>query len=267
MSNPRKNDESTLGQVFTLFSTASATGKTVLAINFAADLAERGYKVCVADMDNQFGDVGSYLKLEDERSLFKVYEDENVNAADLVVETEWNFDVLLSPKELDEAYQIDKEIIKKALQELRANYDYVVVDTTTGFSDMNLSILEYADVLFMPCVVDFIPSIKNLKLGIETLQRLQFESGRIRLVLNRNNSQTQISTSDVEVLLGREFQYFVDNDYKGMMQSIKEAKPIVLSDERSKIADDISAVIASELGEKADAEDNSIGGWFSSLWK
>lgn len=267
MSNPRKNDEDTLGQVFTFFSTSSATGKTILAINCAADLAKRGYKVCVADFDNQFGDVGSYLKLDDEQSLFKIYEDETINAADIIVETEWKFDVLLSPKELDEAYQIDKDITKKALQQLRVNYDYVIVDTTTGFSDLNLSILEYADVLFMPCVVDFIPSIKNLKLGIETLQKLQFEASRIRLVLNRNNSQTQISVGDVEALLGREFQYFVENDYKGIMQSIKEAKPIVLSDERSKISDDISIIIASELGEKDEKEDNSIGGWFSSLWK
>lgn len=266
MSNPRKNDESSLGLIYTFFSTASATGKTALAINSAADLAERGYKVCVADFDNQFGDVGSYLKLESENTLFNIYEDDTVNAADLVLETEWKFDVVLAPKELDEAYQITADIVKKALQQLRANYDYVIVDTTTGFSDINLGILEYTDVLFMPCVVDFIPSIKNLKLGIETLQRLQFESGRIRLVLNRNNSQTQISTSDVEALMGRKFQYYVENDYKGMMNSIKEAKPIVLSDERSKIADDISAILATELGDTPE-EDTSISGWFSSLWK
>lgn len=266
MSNQRKNDENTLGQVFTFFSTSSATGKTVLAINCAADLAKRGYKVCVADMDCQFGDVASFLKLDSDNSLFKIYENENVNAADLVVETEWNFDVLTAPKEVDEAFQITPEIVKQGINHLRANYDYVVVDTTTGFNDISMGVLEYTDVLFMPCVVDFIPSIKNMKLGVETLQHIQFDSARIRLVLNRNNSQTQISTRDVEGLLGREFQYFVENDYKGMMQSINEAKPVVLSGNGSKIANDISAIVAAELGDKK-ADDNSIGGWFSSLWK
>lgn len=266
MSNQRKNDESQPGQIFTFFSTASATGKTVLAINFAADLAERGYKVCVADFDNQFGDVAYYLRLESENSLYKAYQEENVNAADLVVETEWNFDVLLAPHELDEAYLIDKELIKRAIAQLSINYDYVLVDTTTGFSDINLVVLEHTDVLFMPCVVDFIPSIKNLKLGVETLQRLQFEAGRIRLVLNRENSQTQISTKDVEGLLGRQFQYFIDNDYKGIMQSIKDAKPIVLSENRSKIADDISSIIASELGDGKE-EEESVSSWFKKLWQ
>lgn len=266
MSNQRKNDDNSMGQVFTFFSTASATGKTALAINFAAALAERGYKVCLADLDSLFGDVANYLSVEAETTLFNAYEDEDANAADLVVPTNWKFDTLLAPKEIDEAYQIDKELVKNAVNQLRANYDYVIADTATGFSDINLAILDHTDVLFIPCVVDFIPSIKNLKLGIENLQFLQFEASRIRLILNRNNSQTQISTKDVEALLGRSFQYFVGNDYMGMMQSIKEAKPLVLSDNRSKIADDISNIISAELGEDSD-DDNSVGGWFKSLWK
>ena len=260
----RKSEDSVVGQVLTLFSTASATGKTILAINFAADLAERGYRVCLLDCDLQFGDVADYLKLSTDKSLFAMYENESTNAADLATTCRWNFDVLAAPKELDEAYVLDADIVSRAINHLRANYDYVIVDTTTGFSDINLCILEKSDYLFLPCVVDFIPSIKNLKLGLERLAEMQIDSGRMRLILNRNKAETQIGVKDVEELLGRKFDYLVANDYSGMMNSIKDGQPIVLSSKDSALADDISSIMATELGDKDSASKSGLLGW---LWK
>lgn len=263
----QRNDALEHGQVFTFFSTSSAVGKTVLAINFAADLSERGYKVCVADFDLQFGDVCNYLMLTPTQTLYdySVMNETARDAAVFVTPTQFGFDVLAAPKELDEAYIMNEDIINQAVEQLRDMYDYVILDTTTGFSAINLAILEHTDVLYLPCVVDFIPSIKNLKIGLDTLHKLQFDWQRMRIILNRNKAETQISAKDVEALLGRPFQYFVGNDYKGVMASIREGKPIVLTDKESKLADEISNIISSELGEKE--ESGGLSKWFSSLWK
>jgi len=260
----KRSEDGASGQVLTFFSTASASGKTTLAINCASDLAERGYRVCLMDADMQFGDVTNCLKLENEHNIFHMYEDEEANAADLVIKTAWKFDVLQSPYEIDEAFLIDADITNRAINHLKANYDYVVVDLATGFTDISMGVLEKTDILFLLCVVDFIPTIKDLKVGLETLQRIHFDPSRVRLILNRHNAQTQISTKDVEALLGRKFDYLVANDYKVMLQSIKSGEPIVLSQKDSRVADDISAIMANEMEDSEQKEEKS-GGFFSWL--
>lgn len=267
MSNPRRNDAEVPGQVFTFFSTASATGKTTLALNVAADLAERGFKVCLVDTDMQFGDLSRYMKLQPTKTFydFSIAEPNKRNVDDFLLETEFKFDVLPAPIEVDEGFLMDAPSVHDAISQLRSTFDYVIIDTATGFSEINLGLLDQTDVLYLPCVVDFIPSIKNLKIGLETLHRFSFDSGRMRLILNRNKAETEISVKDVEGLLGKNFQYFISNDYKGMMEAIKKAVPVVLSDEQSIIGDDISNMVAAELGEKEE-KSGGLGGWLSSLW-
>lgn len=265
--NRKRKNEGVKGYVFTFFSTASAVGKTVLAVNYAADLAERGYKVCLADLDLQFGDACNYLGITPETTFFNYYEqdDDKRDTSLCMTETNFGFDVLAAPLEVDEGFIIDAETIVQAINQLRDDYDYVLLDTTTGFTGISLAILEQTDVLYLPCVVDFIPSIKDLKIGLETLYKLQFDYQRVRLILNRDKAETQISTKDVEALVGRPFQYFISNDYQGIMQSIKEAKPIVLTEKKNKLADEISDMVSEELGEKE--ESGGLSGWFGSLFK
>ena len=268
--NPKRKrkNEAIKGSVFTFFSTASAVGKTVLAVNYAADLAERGYKVCLADLDLQFGDVCNYLGITPTQTFFNYYdqEEDKRDTAAFITETQFGFDVLAAPLEVDEGFVIDAETILQAINQLRDDYDYVLLDTTTGFTSISMAILEQTDVLYLPCVVDFIPSIKDLKIGLETLHKLQFDYQRMRLILNRNKAETQISIKDVEAIVGRPFQYFISNDYQGIMQSIREAKPVVLTEAKNKLADEISDMVSEELGEKEETS-SGLTGWLGSLFR
>ena len=157
--NPKRKrkNEAVKGAVFTFFSTASAVGKTVLAVNYAADLAERGYKVCLADLDLQFGDVCNYLGITPTQTFFNYYdqEEDKRDTAAFITEAQFGFDVLAAPLEVDEGFVIDAETILQAINQLRDDYDYVLLDTTTGFTNISMAILEQTDVLYLPCVVDF----------------------------------------------------------------------------------------------------------------
>ena len=52
-------------------------------------------------------------------------------------------------------------------------------------------------------------SLKNTKLGLETLELMKYDPDRIYLLLNRAHSRVGISQSDVEAVLGRTPEFFV----------------------------------------------------------
>lgn len=241
------------GVVITYFSTASAVGKTLLSINMASELARQGSRVCLVDMDLQFGDVEDYLGIHPEYDLADVHmfmKDESSYDAEMIMflsnysHKGVNFCVLPSPKDLTLAYNIDPNIAGKIIEQLRTMFDYVVVDTTSMFSELNMILLDLSTIVTFLGIVDFIPTIRNMKIGMDTLRSLNYDADKIRLVLNRSDAKTDISIGDVEELLGERFFAVLPNDYKAASQSIKTGIPLVLSGARSALTTELRNLIA-----------------------
>ena len=143
-------EEGRRGIVATVFSTASAVGKTLIAINMAAELVREGYHVCLVDLDLQFGDVANYLHLEAEYSLADAQREAKTNTEGFDVKKfltvygyqGWSFYVLPAPFALEEAYNISTPAVQHILQQLQLDFDFVVVDTTSAFSEMNLAVMD-----------------------------------------------------------------------------------------------------------------------------
>ena len=224
------------GVVITFFSTASAVGKTLISINMAAELARQGKKVCLIDFDLQFGDVSNYLQLMPRFSVYDLQQAMNRQGSVMRPEefltpyTYQNvlFYVLAAPQKLEEAYNIEEDKAIDMVRQLQKKFDYVLVDTTSTFSKLNLELLKLSTIVSFLGIVDFIPTIKNMKIGMETLKKLKFDTQKIRLVLNRSNAKTRISIDDVERLLGEQFYHILPNDFQAASQSIKDGVPLVL---------------------------------------
>ena len=225
------------GVVITFFSTASAVGKTLISCNMASELARQERRVCLVDFDLQFGDVANYLQLLPERTMADVQQSMTMQGGnachveEYLTPYEYNgivFYVLAAPKKLEEAYNIKTEYAVQAIKQLRTKFDYVIIDTTSMFSVLNLAMLDLSTIVTFLGIVDFIPTIKNMKIGTDTLKNLNYDKNKIRLVLNRSNAKTRISIDDVERLLGEEFYHILPNDFQAASQSIKEGIPLVL---------------------------------------
>ena len=245
------NDESINGVVLTFFSTASAVGKTILSCNMASELARQGASVVLCDLDLQFGDVCNYLHLSPDQTIADVQESmEAVGDSFDIRECltpyfyeDMGFEVLAAPQRLEEAYNIKTDSVAKIVEKLQKMFNYVIIDTTSMFSNINIKLLDLSTIVTFLGVVDFIPTIKNMKIGASLLDELHYND-KIRLVLNRSNSKTRISKNDVEQILGQEFYHVLPNDYRLATQSIQDGVPLVLVDADSDLSKSIRDLVS-----------------------
>ena len=239
------------GVVISFFSTASSVGKTLIGINMAAELARQGARVVLVDYDLQFGDVCNYLQLEPKQTLMDAQRSFQLTGSSFDVReclTPYScrnimFAVLAAPRKLEESYNIETSVAQKVIEHLQGLFDYVIVDTTSMFSELNLMLLDISTIVTYLGVVDFLPTIKNMKIGSDTLRTLGYDSEKIRLVQNRSNAKTRISSEDVQKLLKQEFYYVLPNDFQAASQSIIDGKPLVLEHQDIALSDAIRGLV------------------------
>lgn len=264
--------------IISVFSTTPGIGKTIIAINLAAGLANQGYKVCLADLDLQFGDVLNYLKLSSvntvagaQRALLD--HPEKFNVRDFLINYQnggVTFSILPAPLYVYDAYQTDVQLITEIIGDLNF-FDYIIIDLNSMFSALNLAMLDISTVINYVGVIDFLPALKNYKVGYDTLIRFEYEESKIRLVENRADSQKLIESHEVERLLGEPFYHKLPNDYPSVNKSINSGQPLMFAAPDSKLTksfDELVGLYSNRNIETAQVEaKTSDGGFFNTMKK
>ena len=224
--------------VVSIFGTSSGIGKTVTAINLAAGLNSDGYSVCLVDLDLQFGDIAAYLKLDPKYTITSAHlqkDNENFNIVDYLTDYRYkssigevNFSVLASPKMIFDAYIIDVEFIERIVRQLY-EFDFVILDLNSVFSALNLAMLDLSTVINFIGVIDYLPSVKNFKIGYDTLIRFEYEDSKIWLIENRADAEKLIHAADIQKIVGVDFFHNLPNDYNSVKKSILEGCPLMFS--------------------------------------
>ncbi len=263
------------GTIITVFSTAYAVGKTLIAINMAAELAKNRHTVCLIDLDLQFGDVASALKLTPEKTIadaersMREHPDDTVAAEYLTPFSSGGVSFRASePRFMFLMVGMKSTMPMKSITvvQLQLEYDYLIIDTTSTFSALNLSLMDLSTVIDFIGIVDFIPTIKNMKRGSDALKELGYDDNKIRYVLNRSNARTRINVKDVEAILGHQFHYVIPNDFQTAAESIKTGVPLVLSAKDTPLAKGIRAMVDTYEEDSASPQKSQEGGWLSRLF-
>jgi pilus assembly protein CpaE len=214
------------------------TGKTLTACNLAVSLASGGRKVAVVDLDLQFGDVGLALGLVPDKTIHDLAKAGGSLDAEkldgyLAVHSS-GAKVLMAPTRPDQAGVVTTEFLRDLYVVLRSLNDYVIVDTPPGFTPEVISSIDSSSHVCMVGMLDSL-SLKNTKLGFETLELMGYQPERTRLVLNRADSRVGITSDDVVAIVGRPPDVLVPSD-REIPRSINEGSPIVVSRSRSDAA-------------------------------
>ena len=214
------------------------TGKTLTATNLAVALAAKGEQVVLIDLDLQFGDVGLALGLTPERTIYDLAK--SGGSMDLekleayLVGHPSGIRVLLAPTRPDQASFISVDLLRDIYALLRTKYDYIVVDSPPGFTPEVIASIDSSTDICLVGMLDSL-SLKNTKLGLETLELMAYDPSRITLLLNRADSRIGISHDEVEAIIGRAPDVLVPSD-REIPKSLTDGQPIVTAADRSEAA-------------------------------
>jgi len=194
-----------VGKVVTVFSPKGGVGKTTVSVNLALALTEGGARrVCLVDLDLAFGDVAITMQLFPTHSIEQaVGSEDSVDMAmleGLLTRHHDSLMVLAAPPHPDVRERVSTALVQRVLRTLKESFDYVVVDTAPAFDDITLTALDETDECVIVATLD-VPTLKNVKVAMETLEMLDIARGHRHLLLNRADDAVGITTDKVEAIL------------------------------------------------------------------
>jgi pilus assembly protein CpaE len=224
------------GRIITVFSPKGGTGKTVTATNLAAAFAKYEKKrALLLDLDLQFGDAAIMVGLEPEKTIYDLVvapgELDSEKLAGYITKHPCGLDILPAPLRPEDAELVTESKLARLLEVARESYDVIVVDTSPFFHGPMLATLDRTDELLLVCGLD-VPTLKNVRLSLQTLELLAFPQNRIRVVLNRANSKVGMKPGEVEGALEVKVRFELPSDGKVPL-AVNRGTPIVLADDKA----------------------------------
>ena len=253
-SGAAREGQAALASLICVLGPKGGIGKTLTSVNLGVALAAQGRKVTIVDLDLQFGDVGLTLGLAPQRTIYDLIKSGGSLDAEKVeaylTRHASGARVLMAPVRPDQAGAVTIEFLRDVYALLRATNDFVVVDTPPGFMPEVIASIDSSTNVVLVGMLDSL-SLKNSKLGLETLSLMGYERDRIRVVLNRADTNVGVTAEDVEAVLGRAPDVLVPS-HRDIVRSVNEGMPVVLSRPRSDAAKAFTSLAAMYLSRPAE---------------
>ncbi|HEY9324281.1 MAG TPA: AAA family ATPase [Agromyces sp.] len=221
-------------------------GKTTLAINLAAGLAEIApNSVVLIDADLQFGDISAALALEPDRTIVDAVADaaadEIVLKTSLTHHADGFFVVAGAPSpELGDA--IPAPALGRLVERLRASFRYVIVDTTPGLGEHALAVLEHVtDAIFVTNMS--VPSLRAMRTEFDLLTRVGLMPGNRHVVLNQTDRLSGLTVRDAEHIIGAPIDIDIPRSSAVLLAS-NRGVPVIHDDARDPAAKAIRSVVS-----------------------
>ena len=240
------DDKKVPSKRITIFGTKGGVGKSFLSTNLAVGLMEVSKKrVSLIDTNYQFGDIALMLNLNPKYSIYDIIpliEQLDPKVLDSFLTTHSSgIKVLPAPLDVSKGTGINTKMTMKILDNLSKISDYVVIDTSSYFSDDILNIFRDTDYLCIITSKDT-PSIKNLKIALQILEQLNFPKENIWIVLNRSDSKVGITLEEIEETIQRKIDVAIPSD-RIVPISVNKGTPVILDVPRSPVTKSIRKLI------------------------
>jgi len=223
------------GAMISVLGPKGGTGKTLTTCNLGVALALAGHSVVLVDLDLQFGDVGLALGLRPQHTIYNLASSGgslDAGKVEAYLSTHSSgARALLAPVRPDQAAAVGVDFLRRTFEILRSRFEYVIVDTPPAFTPEVIAAVDSSTDICVVGMLDAL-SLKDTKIGLETLSQMGYDPKDTRLVLNRADTSVGISTEDVAALLGRQPDVRIPSD-RAIPRAITEGRTIVEADPSS----------------------------------
>jgi pilus assembly protein CpaE len=226
------------GTLIAVLGPKGGSGKTITSTNLAVALASRGRRTALVDLDLHFGDVALALDLNPHLTSFDLAVSggslDGEKLDDFMLRHPSGLRVLAAPVKPDQAASVSPGLMLDVYSLLRREYDFVVVDTPPSFTPEVIATIDNASAVCLVVMLDAL-SLKNARLGLETLDLMGFPEDKVRILLSRAGTSVGISESDAVEIMGRGLDILVPSD-RSVSRSLGDGVPLVISQPKSEVA-------------------------------
>ncbi|MBL7060642.1 MAG: hypothetical protein ISS13_02265 [Actinobacteria bacterium] len=238
-----KNGNNKKAMKVMVFSTKGGTGSSFLAVNLAVCLTDHTKNdITLFDLNYQFGDTALMLDIYPKNNITDIIplmdqlDSETVKSFLTIHKS--GVKVLPAPIDPSQDESITTESTIKIVDILAEINDFIIFDAPSTFSENVLAVLDKLNYLCMITTKD-VPSIKNLKISLQVLERLKFPKEKILIIMNRSDSRVGITLNEIEDTIGRKINITIPSN-RIVPLAINKGIPVVLNYPKSSVSKSIN---------------------------
>lgn len=264
--------ESHDGVVLPVHGLSGGVGATTFAVNLAWEMAtmhdgkkketRKSPRVCLLDLDLQFGATATYLDLPRREVIYELLNDtEHMDAASFrqaLLSFNEKLDVLTAPADMLPLDLITGEDVERLIDMARAQFDFVVIDMPSTVVSWTEAVLNKAHLYFALIEMDM-RSAQNVLRMVRALKTEGLPTEKLRYVLNRAPKFTDLNgkarVKRLAESLDISIELMMSDGGKPVTQANDHGLPLALSAPKSPLRKEIQKLAGSlvELSESAEA--------------
>ncbi|MFZ7943944.1 AAA family ATPase [Neobacillus sp. 19] len=242
------------GKVIAVSSPKGGVGRTVLTINLAVAFAKMGKRVAVIDGNLQFGEVGIYYNVKPKKTIYEWvkegYGRPNYSISQYMTTVDSGVSVLSAPPRPEFFEGISEKHMKEAIEEVKNQFDIILIDMPVYLSEIHLRCLDLADEILLLSLNE-ISGLRLCQLYLDTLEAIHLR-GKVKLILNRNAKGQGLDQKRIEEILTIDVYHTLPDQGNIVSSSIKTGQPFLLSHPRSSIGKAVLNLTEKLYAQKSD---------------
>ena len=238
-----------VSQTIAVFAPKGGVGRTTIAFNLAVAAAKLGTKTVLVDGSIQFADLRALLRVPaDAPSILDLPTDRVVESdlAEVVWRDPSGIDILLAPPRIEMAEMVTLRDLEKVLSLLRRLYDAVIIDMSVALDEINLALLDRADVILELVTYDS-TTIHNTIALADTFRVIGYSPAKVQYVVNRADANAGIDPADLTRALGRVPEHQIRSEGAVVVPANNQGVPFVLSNPGAGVSQDVERLAAQLL--------------------